>query len=227
MMMRDTRPSNPCHPERNIAAGEANGNVESKGTYLIRNSFPVERRSCLRVRGYLPCIRGLALLQETLQPPKHALPSLSVAERGCRSSGKSLMTQPYQGARTSPTRTVGMQAVHVRRFQFPSHYGLELAAPTGDPRMDQQAGRIHFQILPLDPKRCAISADTTARPFATTANIPLPLADAIHTLLTPPPGRLAWVGDCLEHSCRRPAMKISATTAFWSGVIAVVAMQSP
>jgi hypothetical protein len=49
-----------------------------------------------------------------------------------------------------------LQAMNGAGLQFPTDNGLQQAAPTRNPGMDQQARWIDLQIFAVYPKRCAI-----------------------------------------------------------------------
>src|SRR5713226_1529355 len=157
----------------------------------------------LGMRGFLAGLHGLASLQKTLQPPEDALPAIAVASQVNRSAGKSLLTDFQKRTCAGLPRTARMKAMHSVRLKFPAHHSLERAGPTGNPGMDQQAGWIHFQVLSLDRKGCAISVGTDARPFSAGAKIRFPRGDAMYPVLTPPLGHLVGVGNCFEYPSRR------------------------
>ena len=120
-----------------------------------------------------------------------------------------------------------MQTMDIGGLQLPTHDGFERAAIAANPGMDEQARRIDLQVFALHAKRRAIGSDAYAQPFATRTQIDFPLRDVVHAGLTPPSRRLLRIGDGFEDTGRGAAMKISAMTAFWSGVITAVAMGSP
>ena len=103
-----------------------------------------------------------ALLHESVQPPKHALPTFGVARRGCWSTGKPLLTYSHQCARTSLPRATGMEAVDIGGLQFPTHDGFERAAIAADLGMDEQARWIDLQVFALDAKSRAVGSDANA-----------------------------------------------------------------
>jgi len=53
-----------------------------------------------------------------------------------------------------------LQAMNGAGLQFSTDNGLQQAAPTRNPGMDQQARWIDLQIFAVYPKRCAIIAHT-------------------------------------------------------------------
>src|SRR5882724_10260005 len=95
-----------------------------------------------------------------------------------------------------------MKAMHRVWLQFPADHGLERNGPTGSPGMDQQARRIHFQVLSLDRKGRAVSVGAYARPFTAGAKIRFPCGNAMYPVLTPTLGHLVGVGNCFEHTGR-------------------------
>src|ERR1700733_10985542 len=140
-------------------------------------------------------VDGCSFFDEGLHPTEDTLPSLAMVLGGVGVAGKTAVMDFNEGSRACFAWAPGVQAVDALRLELPTHNGFERGVETWNPGMNEEAGRIDFEVLALHAKLLAVDADADARPFATGDEIGLALGEAIHFLLAPPLGHLARVAD--------------------------------
>src|SRR5262249_8033647 len=118
-----------------------------------------------RAKPLVPSVRCVSALDKGLHPAQYTFPALAVIGSGFGVSGKTLLTQFHPTTGSHAMGSGRPQALDIAGFEFPANNGLVQAGVAGNPGMDQQAWRIHFQILAVDPEGCTICADSNARPL--------------------------------------------------------------
>lgn len=137
----------------------------------------------------LAIIYGFAAFQQCLQPAQKPRPS-AVAACQFGMGGKSGVTNSNQRALFC-------------RFQLPANRGLHIARPAGNPRMDEQARRIDFQIFASRFKCAAVGAHSGFAPLPPGAQIVLKLRAAIDARMPPPAQHLAGIDQRLKYALWR------------------------
>jgi len=129
-----------------------------------------------------PRVDHFAFLYEGLHPAEDADPSHAVTLGLLYIAGDSFMTDFNQGAGADALRAAMLEAVHVASLKLTADGSLQQVGKTWVPGIDEQSGAIYFQILAVDGERFAVSAKTSARPFAAGAKIGLVFHHAIQAL---------------------------------------------
>ena len=137
----------------------------------------------------LATVYRFAALQVGLQPHQESRPA---AVGACQfgMGGKAAMANTDQSSL-------------LRRFQLPTNLGFHVARPARDPRMDEQAWRIDFQIFANRFECAPIGTYACVAPFPAGAQVALEFRAAINAGLPPPLQHLAEIDQRLEDALRR------------------------
>src|SRR5271169_286675 len=108
-------------------------------------------------------VDGFVALDEGFQPSQDALPPVAMAGRGFDIAGEAFLADVHQSAGAGLLGTVGVQSVNAVRLEFPADDGLLRATVTADPRMNEQARGIDFQMFAFHVEGLAVGADAALR----------------------------------------------------------------
>src|SRR5579862_2579812 len=120
--------------------------------------------------------------------------------RGFQMAGEAVVPDVHARAGPGSFGSTGMQGVDCFGIKFPANHRLQLRAVAGKPGMDQQAGRIDFDIFSFDVEGFAVSAHAVRAPFAAYAQVDCGLGYMIETVLSPPARKLGRIADCLKYA---------------------------